>query len=423
VKTPGSLKSWKAVASDSTGDKLVAVVNPGNIWTSIDSGANWTERTSAPLPTNAAWGSVASNAAGDKLVAVVEGGQIYTSINSGANWTARYSSLPWRDVASNAAGDKLVAVATGGNSIYTSTDSGATWTPTTTNRNWTSVASDSTGDRLLASINGGQIYIGTINYIEIANSIAVSGRSILSGLVTAPAGIIGATGSFNNISTNVISFPNNNVQINGLLGQTNQGLNAVAIGSLAGQTGQGSGAVAIGFQAGQTGQGINSIAIGNNAGLTGQTAGCIQINATGSNFVHPATDSCIITPIRTLAQVEADNTLPLIYNTTTREVQYSNQPDIDVNLNTTVTLNNNAYNRFIYISSSTSGNTLNLITPSVTFPASITIFNASANTATISTISNGLRIGATLTSSTNLLADTGITLQTTGSVWVRTATI
>ena len=66
----------------------------------------WTPRESSRN-----WSSVASSSDGTKLVAVVNGGQIYTSINSGVSWTPRESSRNWYSVASSSDGTKLVAVA------------------------------------------------------------------------------------------------------------------------------------------------------------------------------------------------------------------------------------------------------------------------------------------------------------------------
>ena len=81
------------MASSSDGTKLVAVANPGYIYTSSDSGKNWKQRT-APQQ---AWQSVALSSDGTKLVAVSDnmdhtniwyvGGYIYTSVDSGETWT------------------------------------------------------------------------------------------------------------------------------------------------------------------------------------------------------------------------------------------------------------------------------------------------------------------------------------------------
>jgi len=110
------------------------------------------------------WASVASSADGTKLVAVDsglsgEGGQIYTSTDSGVNWTARMTDTDrrWVSVASSADGTKLVAAVYTGQ-IYTSTDSGANWTARASNSDWYSVASSADGTKLVATVYNGQIY-------------------------------------------------------------------------------------------------------------------------------------------------------------------------------------------------------------------------------------------------------------------------
>lgn len=147
--------AWNAVASSADGSKLVAVVGNGQIYTSTDSGANWTAHE-----TSRAWRSVASSADGSKLVAVVQGGQIYTSTDSGTNWTAHESNRNWGQVASSADGVKLVAVVEYGG-IYTSTDSGTNWTERDSLRNWFRVASSADGSKLVAAVWYGQIYTST----------------------------------------------------------------------------------------------------------------------------------------------------------------------------------------------------------------------------------------------------------------------
>jgi len=113
----------------------------------------------------------------------------------------------------------------------------------------------------------------------------------------------------------------NTVAIAIAAGQTSQGDGAVAIGALAGQTSQGILAVALGQGAGNTSQGTNAIAIGPLAGQTSQPANTIILNASGSavNGVAAQTNSFYVDPIRTTA-----NGTPLMYNSTTKEVTYSN---------------------------------------------------------------------------------------------------
>src|SRR5882762_3964943 len=121
-------------------DRVLAIVAPGILLTSAISviAQDWT-LTSAP---NKNWLSVASSADGSKLVAVVGPGRIYTSTNSGATWIS--NNVPntfWRSVASSADGGKLIAAVDGG-LIYTSTNAGATWvTNGAPSKDWFSVAS------------------------------------------------------------------------------------------------------------------------------------------------------------------------------------------------------------------------------------------------------------------------------------------
>ena len=80
--SPGSTKGWYSITSSSDGTKLAAVVYNGNIWTSTDSGATWTENTS--VGSTKGWVSITSSSDGAKLAAVVSNGNIWTSTDSGA---------------------------------------------------------------------------------------------------------------------------------------------------------------------------------------------------------------------------------------------------------------------------------------------------------------------------------------------------
>jgi photosystem II stability/assembly factor-like uncharacterized protein len=115
-------KLWTSVSSSADGTKLAAV-EYFTIYTSKDSGTTWTAPTSVnyngtivqPILYDS---SVASSADGTKLVAGGDSGWIYTSTNSGANWTLSFSTNV-ATVASSADGNKLVAAAEGG-LVYTS---------------------------------------------------------------------------------------------------------------------------------------------------------------------------------------------------------------------------------------------------------------------------------------------------------------
>jgi hypothetical protein len=98
----------------------------GDIYTSINSGATWTDDTASTSLHGQDWHGLSSDSSGKYLAAVAYGGDIYTSINSGATWTNDTTGTPesgvtWEGIASNASGQYLVAGAYGGD-IYTADD-------------------------------------------------------------------------------------------------------------------------------------------------------------------------------------------------------------------------------------------------------------------------------------------------------------
>jgi len=150
--------SWQSIASSSDGTHLV-LLGDGHIFTSINSGTNWTEQALAPVQ----WSVLASSSDGTHLAGGGYG-PFATSINSGTNWTQQPSAptLNWESIASSSDGTHLAAV---GNwsAIYTSTDSGTNWTLQTNSPNvtWYCIASSSDGTHLAVLDNNGGIYTST----------------------------------------------------------------------------------------------------------------------------------------------------------------------------------------------------------------------------------------------------------------------
>jgi hypothetical protein len=188
------IQQWTSVASDSAGTKLVAVVwgfsdrpvdNPaafsGDIWTSSDGGATWSDQTASSPASHQAWRSVASDASGTKLVAATQGlgvfgpGAIWTSTDAGVTWTNRSAATAgmerqsWSSVGSDATGNHLVAAGSG-SGIWASSDGGTTWSDRTPvdpkfqatfgnqTEGWSSIASDATGTKLVASVLTGDVW-------------------------------------------------------------------------------------------------------------------------------------------------------------------------------------------------------------------------------------------------------------------------
>jgi len=121
------------------GSHLVAVPEYGDIWTSSNYGATWTDQTPSGSAHNQWWGSAASSSDGQYLIvggSSIEGGNIWISSNYGATWTnmstvvAAMSGYYWTAVAISADGSHLVAQEPD-LGVWTSTDYGATWTQQT----------------------------------------------------------------------------------------------------------------------------------------------------------------------------------------------------------------------------------------------------------------------------------------------------
>jgi len=147
-------KVWGWVTSNADGTKLAAVDEDwsnGYIWLSTDSGVTW----NASAGTNNSSGllSIASDSTGNKLIAVGWGGTVRMTSNGGASWStpAGLIGTQWTIAASSADGTKL-SVAGVTKAVWTSLNSGATWTEAvnTTGQGWNSLASSADGNKLVA---------------------------------------------------------------------------------------------------------------------------------------------------------------------------------------------------------------------------------------------------------------------------------
>ena len=154
---------WVGITSSADGTTLAVVPGwpGGNIWTSSNSGATWTERVVGD-GTNS-WSAITSSTYGTRMAAVAYGGYIYTSSNSGTSWTSTGAIKNWYGITSSADGTKLAAVVNGGN-IFISDNSGATWEEVTVGdgtKQWKGIASSADGTKLAAA--GGDDNLWTCN--------------------------------------------------------------------------------------------------------------------------------------------------------------------------------------------------------------------------------------------------------------------
>jgi len=163
-QTDSGSRNWFSIASSSSGENLVAVVNNGYIYTSSNAGTNWTQRYQIKNYT-----SVASTSDGSKLIAVTDNdnGYVYISSNSGIDWNRTFMydtqgyTLPLRSVASSRDGTILLT-GIGGNTIigklFRSINSGANWSivgnTTPGDRLWIAFALSGDGKYCIAAIEG-----------------------------------------------------------------------------------------------------------------------------------------------------------------------------------------------------------------------------------------------------------------------------
>lgn len=180
---------------------------------------------------------------------------------------------------------------------------------------------DGTGGRIVGDIETSRLRtseskialgVGTAITSQGSDAVAIgyfAGETSQGGSAVAIGGIAGNA-----------SQGNFAIAVGSLAGSALQGTQAVSIGRLAGQTSQGASAVAVGANAGTTSQGSFSTAIGAGAGNSNQHANTIIINAGSAGTNSNGTDRFFVNPIR--SATTTGNILQ--YNTTTKEIIYSN---------------------------------------------------------------------------------------------------
>ncbi len=183
-----SAQTW--IGSDINYDgsnMLVFESSSGKIYTSLDSGVNWTRKgvvseyfdyaswVQRPSAGARAWRDLSSSADGSKLVAAVSNGYIYISSDKGNTWATSTSAglRSWQSVSVSADGMKIYATNYGGY-IYSSVDGGTTWVENANAgiRNWSSISVTSDGMKIAAVVSNGYIYTsadGGITWIERRN--------------------------------------------------------------------------------------------------------------------------------------------------------------------------------------------------------------------------------------------------------------
>ncbi len=91
-------------ALSADGLKVIAAVNDGYLYRSVDGGQSWGERKHVRK-----WSALAISGSGTMAVAVVNGGYICTSFDGGDTWVQRGAVGNWQAVALSANGNRMMA--------------------------------------------------------------------------------------------------------------------------------------------------------------------------------------------------------------------------------------------------------------------------------------------------------------------------
>jgi photosystem II stability/assembly factor-like uncharacterized protein len=169
------------VACSADGSKLFLLTD-GSFYSSTNAGTTWAHITHVgALNGNS---PIASSVDGTRLAVAFNNDGIYTSTNSGANWTKNnVSFLPWRSIASSADGKELVAVVSSGG-IYSSTNAGTTWqNDGVSSESWTSVASSADGSTRVAASSNAGIYQSRLTPTPELNIASLPSGLALSWIV------------------------------------------------------------------------------------------------------------------------------------------------------------------------------------------------------------------------------------------------
>ena len=174
------------------GSKLAATggaqSTSGYIYTSVDYGNNWTERT---LLGSKNWTSISSSSDGSVLVATVYNGYVYISYDYGENWSAITSlgSKYWQSSSISNDGLKIFVVNYGGSGgyVYKSIDSGVNWIQIPSFASTNSllfVNASSDGSSLVVLDSNKQLYTSFDSGQTWSNHPTVNGRNITWAKIT-----------------------------------------------------------------------------------------------------------------------------------------------------------------------------------------------------------------------------------------------
>ena len=192
------------IAMSGDGKYIAVTVQSGHLYMSGDRGASWEDKSTGPISPQFEWISIQMSNDGKYLAATVTKGHVYTSGDFGKTWLDRSSGniagdLDWNSIAISDDGKFLVATQFLGH-LFTSSDSGVTWQDRSSgvidgNRAWKSIAMSNDGKSIAAVVNGGNVYSSSdsgANWEIKSSGIAAGNKAWNSVAISGDGRFIGA---------------------------------------------------------------------------------------------------------------------------------------------------------------------------------------------------------------------------------------
>jgi hypothetical protein len=192
----GGTHFGSAISADGT----VRVTSNSNGSLYRNSGPGWSAITTSGLPSSTGWSGIACDSTCTKMAIFTYGGKIYTTSNSGANWSAG-GSANRNTVDLSMSLDGSVIAITDGAEIYISKDLGATWSGEgQAGKTWTGVTVSGDGKKIYAAASDGTIRKADIaptitvacsggGSFSVENNVVTTSTLDCAGAVVIPAGV------------------------------------------------------------------------------------------------------------------------------------------------------------------------------------------------------------------------------------------
>ena len=149
----GGTHFGSAISADGT--VRITSNSNGNLYR--NSGSGWAAITTSGLPASTGWSGIACDSTCTKMAIYTWGAKVYTTSNSGANWSAGGSPIRNTLDLSMSSDGSVIAI-TDGAEIYISKDLGATWSSEgQTGKSWTGLTVSGNGRKIYAAARDGTI--------------------------------------------------------------------------------------------------------------------------------------------------------------------------------------------------------------------------------------------------------------------------